>query len=74
VQPTLDYPVDVVTRLRNGGTGGGGSGDDDINRKHGKRSFLIKSDGAGIHRDVLTYWDGALGEEVKIRSYGEKIY
>jgi hypothetical protein len=47
----------VVVPLRNGGIGGAGSADDDINRRDGKANLLKLSTESPTHRQVLTYWN-----------------
>ena len=47
----------VVVPLRNGGIGGSGSADDDINRRDGKANLLKLSTESPTHRQVLTYWN-----------------
>jgi len=47
----------AILPLRNGGTGGGGSLDDDISRRNAKASFLKLSTENPSHRQVLTYWN-----------------
>ena len=47
----------VVVPLTNGGTGAGGSLDDDINRRAAKASVLKLSTESPTHRQVLTYWN-----------------
>lgn len=57
----------VILPLRNGGTGAGGSIDDDINRKEGKNNLLKLSTESPTHRQVLTYWNPpASGTQDKI--------
>jgi hypothetical protein len=57
----------VVLPLRNGGTGGGGSLDDDVNRRIAKASLLKLNSESPNHRDVLTYWNPpASGTQDKI--------
>ena len=47
----------VVVPLTNGGTGAGGSLDNDINRRNAKSNLLKLDSESPTHRQVLTFWN-----------------